>query len=386
MFWQVSSTWLSALLEAWLFVQWRFLELGDALGLLLQTHGQVAWPWGWRLAGEALWNDPSHARSVVLNLIDIGLALLLAGLSFTTRTYRYTLRCVAALPLFLAPWPSAHLLLAPAVPTSFHRSISAFNTQTIKQGEKLYTQHCVNCHGHDARGEGPLAAKLTMWPPDLTGKLLWRRLEGELFWHIQHGMKNRHGETSMPSFTGQLSDADTWHVLDYLEVLAAGSTLRQTGLWQSPLQIPNLLLSCRSVGSRQAHDLRGQFLRVVFSGVDQQLPQDDPRLVTIVVGDTTESEPECQASDKYAAHVMSLLLGIAEYQLPGHQVLIDRHGWLRAHANPGKAQWTDENLVCRTEKKELKNLPITSEAGGLDSLLRKMDTEPVRPFRGAYPH
>jgi mono/diheme cytochrome c family protein len=386
MHWQVPDTWLSTLLETWLLLQRGLQELGDALGLLSHVHGQISWPWTWRLAAETLWNDPSHVRAVVITLADVALALLFLALSFATQKYLFVLRCLAALPLVLAPWPATHLWLAPAVPTSFHHTTRALNAQTITEGEQLYAQHCVHCHGHDARGEGPDAAKLKMWPPDLTGKLLWRRLEGELFWRIQHGMKNRHGDPTMPAFSTQLSDEDTWHVLNYLEIMAAGSTLRQTGLWQSPLHLPDLMLNCRYAGARQVRDLRGQFLRVVFLAKNQTLPQDDPRLVTILVGEAKDAQPECQTTDKHATHVMSLLLGISENALPGHQVLVDRQGWLRAHAKPNQAQWSDDNLVCRTEPSRTPNLPSTRGVEGLESLLRKMDAEPVRPLRGAYPH
>ena len=35
-------------------------------------------------------------------------------------------------------------------------------------GKTLYEQHCAFCHGADAKGGGPFAASLKVWPPDLT--------------------------------------------------------------------------------------------------------------------------------------------------------------------------------------------------------------------------
>jgi len=43
-------------------------------------------------------------------------------------------------------------------------------------GSATYRSHCASCHGTDARGEGPLADRLRVRPPDLT--LLARRNGG----------------------------------------------------------------------------------------------------------------------------------------------------------------------------------------------------------------
>ncbi|MBM9595753.1 c-type cytochrome [Roseitranquillus sediminis] len=38
-----------------------------------------------------------------------------------------------------------------------------------EEGEELFQTFCATCHGVDARGEGPMAALLTVPPTDLTG-------------------------------------------------------------------------------------------------------------------------------------------------------------------------------------------------------------------------
>ena len=35
-------------------------------------------------------------------------------------------------------------------------------------GHRLYDEHCAFCHGNDAKGGGPFATSLKVWPPDLT--------------------------------------------------------------------------------------------------------------------------------------------------------------------------------------------------------------------------
>lgn len=41
--------------------------------------------------------------------------------------------------------------------------------QDIEEGFATYAANCATCHGIEARGDGPMAALLTIPPPDLTG-------------------------------------------------------------------------------------------------------------------------------------------------------------------------------------------------------------------------
>lgn len=41
-------------------------------------------------------------------------------------------------------------------------------TDELPRGERLYRVHCLNCHGPQARGDGPMAQVLKKQPPDLT--------------------------------------------------------------------------------------------------------------------------------------------------------------------------------------------------------------------------
>jgi mono/diheme cytochrome c family protein len=57
-------------------------------------------------------------------------------------------------------------LLSLAQPTAGGK---AKNPETAKvSGKRLYDEHCAFCHGSDAKGGGPYAASLKVWPPDLT--------------------------------------------------------------------------------------------------------------------------------------------------------------------------------------------------------------------------
>ena len=41
-------------------------------------------------------------------------------------------------------------------------------SEEVDRGEHLYRVHCLNCHGPQARGDGPMARVLQKRPPDLT--------------------------------------------------------------------------------------------------------------------------------------------------------------------------------------------------------------------------
>lgn len=407
--------WLASLLQGLYAGQQGLRALLHALGVTPSVHGQPAWPFEHRLAAEMLLADAGHARRVWVSLLCMGIALVALLGSVAWRRARKPLWGAALVALVCAPWPSADLLLAPAVATSLHQSPSGFTAQGIARGQAVYAQHCLRCHGADARGEGPDAPQLAMWPPTLNGALLWKRLDGELFWRVRHGLQARDGTQTMPGFAGQLSDAQVWQVLDYLQAHAAGQMLRESGRWDRPVRLPDIAVACRQGQHATARSLAGQRLRVVVPGQGATLPAGDPRLVTVAVGDldALQSDPDCRTNDAQAKSALALVLGVSGDELPGHQLIVDRSGWLRARGRPGDAAWSEDDLVCRTSPSPSPALvpvpnPVTAPlttpgesaaaaavsvatraktAGdGLGDLIRRMDAEPVRLQRGGFPH
>ncbi|MFC7205973.1 c-type cytochrome [Comamonas endophytica] len=351
---------------------------------------QPAWPFARRLAAERLLLEPGHARRVVVTLACVAgaIALLSAALILAVlrrrRIWRHGVLAAAAALLVFAPWPASALLWAPAVPSSLHRAPAAFSAQSIVQGQGVFAQHCAQCHGADARGEGPLASQLAQWPPDLAGGLLWKRLEGELFWRIRHGLRDaRSGAETMPG-TPALSDQEIWSVLDFLQARAAGRMLRDMGAWERPVRLPASTLDCRHGGQRSSESLRGQRLQLVLpaAGV-QALPQEDPRWVTVVLGAVPEdAAPECLAQERALLPAIALLLGVTPEEAPGHSLFVDKDGWLRARSVPGQAGWSAGDLICRTEAAPAAEAP----APGVEGLLRRMDADRMRLVRAGYPH
>ena len=88
------------------------------------------------------------------------------------------------------------------------------STEIVEQGKALYNGKgaCFNCHGKDGVGKGPLATQLDPSPRNFQHPGFWRhRNEGEIFWVIKNGSVG----TSMVEFGGQLTDEETWSILQY---------------------------------------------------------------------------------------------------------------------------------------------------------------------------
>ena len=364
-----------------------------ALGLAPDLHGQPAWPFAWRIAGEMLALDAGHARRVAASLACLALAVLALALALFWRRARPALGALALAALLLAPWPQAGLLLAPATPTSFHASPSGFTAEGIVRGQRLYAQQCLRCHGPDGRGEGPDTPALAMWPPTLNGSLLWKRMEGELFWRVRHGLAGRDGRPTMPGLGGQPSDVQVWELLDFLQAQAAGQTLRESGAWAQPVRLPDGPVRCLRGNRRTARSLAGQRVRLEVPLAGAPAPADDPRLVTLQLAlplslsgaPPAPPGPDCEMAGAAARAALALVLGVALDALPGHQVMVDRQGWLRAVGRPGRAGWSEDDLVCRSEARPAPGVAAPA-ADGLDGLIRRMDAEPVRPVRGGFAH
>jgi mono/diheme cytochrome c family protein len=73
-------------------------------------------------------------------------------------------------------------------------------------GKKLFTHHCVECHGHS--GEGLKKAA------DLQLPIVQDQSDGALYWKITNGNPDR----GMPSFSG-IPELQRWQIVLYLRAL-----------------------------------------------------------------------------------------------------------------------------------------------------------------------
>ncbi len=133
-------------------------------------------------------------------------------------------RAVVVLATMLAPvclsWAAGHDMMQPRVPTEKLAEARALTSplpdtpDTIAKGKALYQGKgtCVNCHGSEGAGNGPVAAQLNPSPRNFQHHGFWRhRTEGEIFWVIKNGSPG----TSMIGFAGQLTDEEIWSIIQY---------------------------------------------------------------------------------------------------------------------------------------------------------------------------
>jgi len=76
----------------------------------------------------------------------------------------------------------------------------------VAAGEKLFRQHCAECHGDDGRGRGRAA--------DLRSPGVQNATPGQLVWFLRGGNLAR----GMPSWSG-LPEQRRWQIVSYLKTL-----------------------------------------------------------------------------------------------------------------------------------------------------------------------
>ena len=95
------------------------------------------------------------------------------------------------------------------------------NTTNVKAGETLFQQTakplaCMNCHGTQGDGQGPMGAALDPPPRNFTcGETMKDISDGQLFWVIKNGSIG----TGMMAFSG-MPDNQIWQLIQYIRTLA----------------------------------------------------------------------------------------------------------------------------------------------------------------------
>ena len=383
------AEWLNQLIALLQAGQLAVLQMLGALGLVPLLDGQPAWPFDLRLSGENLLIDADQARRLAWTLAVSVCALGLCLLGAAWRRVRPLAWVLLPVLLVAAPWPDRRVLLVPATPASFHVSPTGFSATAIDDGRALYVQHCAACHGTDGRGQGALAARQPVWPPDFSGPLLWRRADGDLWWRILHGVQGRDGRSTMPGFAARLSARDAWALIDYLKAMGAGEALRRAGFWPQPVRLPDIPVRCDGRPERPLHSWHGQRVRVVADGPAAATVREDPRFVTVLLRNAQASagtaQIACVAEAPQAWQAFRLVTGAD--RLEDVQVLADRDGWLRARGEPGNAGWSEDDLLCRSDGRPRAGPePVKAVADGLSALVAAMDAQPVRFVKGGFIH
>jgi len=93
------------------------------------------------------------------------------------------------------------------------------NEDSILEGEKLYAQECLICHGPEGKGDGRVARILDVSPADLSDTNMWQQTDGALCWKISEG------KVEMPSFRMRFSRHEVWLLVNYVRTLAPQGTV-----------------------------------------------------------------------------------------------------------------------------------------------------------------
>jgi mono/diheme cytochrome c family protein len=88
---------------------------------------------------------------------------------------------------------------------------------SLARGQEIYAQSCAMCHGFQGRGDGPLARTMVPRPSDFRFHMAEGHTSEQLFDWLSNGVP----ETAMPGYANELSEADRWNVLNYLQTFAA---------------------------------------------------------------------------------------------------------------------------------------------------------------------
>jgi putative copper export protein/mono/diheme cytochrome c family protein len=337
-----SSILIEAVLGAAVVVAAGFLA-----SLMPGTHEQPVWPFPWRPSLSALF-DPYLRRELLPALVAFGMGLGLMIIALPWRRIRWY-ALIFGLLLVVISIPHFDLLFVEAYPTSFFTSPTEFAATAIVQGSRLFAANCTTCHGTDARGDGPAAKSLPLPPADLTAEHFWAHSEGELYWFVSHGLTAPDGNAVMPGFGGRLSSEAIWDLIDFLRAHNAGETMRTTGVWTHPVQVPQFDAACPGGKTLDLDDLRGHMLRIV-AAADNEPAVQSAGATTIFLTRRRMNQPigdACVANEPQTWMAFAIILGQAPDQLAGWQILVDSNGWLRLAWHPGAAtDWNDPGVLA----------------------------------------
>ncbi|MBU6481103.1 MAG: c-type cytochrome [Nitrospirae bacterium] len=87
---------------------------------------------------------------------------------------------------------------------------------TPKEGQAVYKQYCLRCHGEKLDGNGPEAQYLILRPANFQSQSLLAKTDWELLVTISNGVLF----TPMHGFRGRLTDQQMLDVLSYIRSMA----------------------------------------------------------------------------------------------------------------------------------------------------------------------
>ena len=105
----------------------------------------------------------------------------------------------------------------PEPPGEYSKTVNPYDgdSEAIAEGQALYQQNCVSCHGPTGQGDGPAASALEPKPAVL-GLVQSTISDGYLAWRITEGGLMEPFRSVMPAWKGILNDEKTWKIIAYI--------------------------------------------------------------------------------------------------------------------------------------------------------------------------
>jgi putative copper export protein/mono/diheme cytochrome c family protein len=351
------------------------LAVVGAVGLLGQSppglHGDVVWPFAWRLSGEAL-VDPAINREVGMAVLATALGAMLLVVSGVSRSARLWAgpAGLALIALFVAT--PFRLLSVAAFPSSFQRSPVPYATASIARGMTLFAANCAACHGAPGRGDGVATSAA-----DLTAPHVLEHSEGDLFWWI--------ADTAMPGFAATLDPDSRWDLVNLVrtlpvgglsagltaeirdaappapdfpfELIEGGQTTLRDRLAQGPLL---LVLVDAGASAARLDSLAAMGERLAGAG-----------LSVLVLSSTVDGPPGAiptaivDPSVREVYRLIATRLGRQPAPPPSHlEFLIDRDGFIRCVARGLDAAGADESARLLEQVRLIGERPLARFAAG----------------------
>lgn len=91
------------------------------------------------------------------------------------------------------------------------------NSESISQGEALYSMSCAQCHGVGGRKPMPIGDWMNPRVPNLSSADVQQMSDKEIFWVIKNGVRL----SGMPGFAKLATDPEIWQMTYYVRSLGA---------------------------------------------------------------------------------------------------------------------------------------------------------------------
>lgn len=116
-------------------------------------------------------------------------------------------------PRLLPPEGAVPIQGLAVIPDEFPVNPFPADEVSLQRGKILFDVHCRVCHGENGHGDGPLADYFERTPENLTSSQITAEFDGAVYLTIRNGFGQ------MPALSENLTQHETWDVVNYLHTL-----------------------------------------------------------------------------------------------------------------------------------------------------------------------